>query len=235
MNRAERSNLRYLRNHPELANKIKAKREYAKNLKKEQSKEAKIIIDGKFNPKRKKNVYLNEETERLAQLERNRIITKNDIKKNIRAIKNKNKKKKKGIRTEYNENALKDINYKDFLKTDYWRFVRKIVLKRDKNKCQMCGRNNNLHIHHLTYKNHFNEHKNLNDLITLCDQCHSIEHSDDGVDIFQLIKLLQSENKKNKHTIPINIPVSIPMDFPVDKLSKLFRGNIVIKKNIKST
>jgi len=66
--------------------------------------------------------------------------------------------------------------YKDFLKSNYWATVRVEILKRDKNKCSHCNTTINLQVHHITYKNHFNELNNLNDLITLCKKCHKKEH-----------------------------------------------------------
>lgn len=67
--------------------------------------------------------------------------------------------------------------YKDFLKSAYWKGVRLIVLKRDKNTCTSCGNKKMLQVHHLTYVNHFKEHLNLQDLITLCVDCHKKVHN----------------------------------------------------------
>ena len=66
--------------------------------------------------------------------------------------------------------------YGEFIKSPYWRKVRKLVLKRDNNCCCSCGSMDNLHIHHLTYKHHFKELDNLDDLITLCKKCHNDIH-----------------------------------------------------------
>lgn len=49
--------------------------------------------------------------------------------------------------------SFKEI-YQTFLKTDYWKKVRKLVLERDKNTCQGCGSKRWLQVHHLTYKHH---------------------------------------------------------------------------------
>lgn len=66
--------------------------------------------------------------------------------------------------------------YPVFLKSDYWRYVRKLAIDRDGKKCTRCNEKKYLHAHHLTYNNHFNEHNHLEDLITLCKDCHKIEH-----------------------------------------------------------
>lgn len=71
---------------------------------------------------------------------------------------------------------LKRSSYNDFLKSDYWKAIRGMVLKRDKNKCVVCGTEKNLQVHHSTYKNHFNEHRNLRELHTLCDTHHHEAH-----------------------------------------------------------
>ena len=54
--------------------------------------------------------------------------------------------------------------------------MRKLVIERDGKKCTVCGYKKSLQVHHLTYENHFNEHKHLSDLITLCANCHKAEH-----------------------------------------------------------
>ena len=70
----------------------------------------------------------------------------------------------------------KNLPYKDFLKSPYWLIVKQKVLSRDKYRCSKCGHNRFLQIHHLTYKNHLYEHKNLQDLIIVCKTCHEKEH-----------------------------------------------------------
>lgn len=71
---------------------------------------------------------------------------------------------------------VKKQTYDEFLKSPYWRKVRIVVLKRDNNSCRSCGSSEDLHIHHLTYKHHLKELDNLDDLITLCKNCHNEIH-----------------------------------------------------------
>lgn len=68
------------------------------------------------------------------------------------------------------------MSYSEYLKTEKWSNIRELVLQRDNNKCRHCNKVDNLHIHHLTYANIYNEEDNLSDLITLCSRCHSKEH-----------------------------------------------------------
>ena len=63
-------------------------------------------------------------------------------------------------------------NYNEFLKSEYWNYVKKKVLIRDKYKCTVCGKTSKLQIHHTTYKHHKAEHKHLGDLLTVCNKCH---------------------------------------------------------------
>ena len=66
--------------------------------------------------------------------------------------------------------------YKEYLKSESWQIKRKQVLRRDK-RCRICGSNNvQLHVHHLSYKNLGNEP--LEDLVTLCYECHYYIHID---------------------------------------------------------
>ena len=82
-------------------------------------------------------------------------------------------------------------DYNLFLKSEYWKKVRKLVLIRDKYKCQKCiysiwgGKKydkKDLEVHHLSYKNHRNELNNLDDLVTLCKWCHEYMHAPDDYD-----------------------------------------------------
>lgn len=101
------------------------------------------------------------------------IRAKKDAKRlSVKPKKKKIKFKSKGL----NADHLRDDNYAVFLNSKYWNAVRNLVLKRDKFKCVICSETKNLQIHHNTYKNHFNEHKHLGDLMTLCKECHKQHH-----------------------------------------------------------
>jgi len=66
--------------------------------------------------------------------------------------------------------------YQRFLQSDYWKAVRELVLERDKH-CQSCTSTKKLQVHHLTYDHHKDELNHLNDLVTLCDNCHKQVHN----------------------------------------------------------
>ena len=65
--------------------------------------------------------------------------------------------------------------YKDYLLGPAWKKKRALVLARDK-KCKIsgCKETENLEVHHLWYKNIFNE--KLEDLIAICKHHHFIVH-----------------------------------------------------------
>jgi len=84
--------------------------------------------------------------------------------------------KKKLIKWEILVSFCYGKDYYYFLKSKYWKEIRKIILRRDKYKCTVCNSTRDLNIHHTTYKHHFNEHKHLNELITVCERCHTNYH-----------------------------------------------------------
>lgn len=45
-----------------------------------------------------------------------------------------------------------------------------------KKRLEDCKQNGVLQVHHDTYKNHFEELNHLEDLMTLCDNCHKEHH-----------------------------------------------------------
>lgn len=70
---------------------------------------------------------------------------------------------------------LREIKYRDYLLTDHWQGIRKMMLKHAGYRCQLCNAGNRtLHVHHRTYENRGRE--TVADLIVLCDQCHSQFH-----------------------------------------------------------
>jgi 5-methylcytosine-specific restriction endonuclease McrA len=56
-----------------------------------------------------------------------------------------------------------------------YELLRSQVLKRDRWRCQYCGKARDLHVHHLQPRSHQGEDTELN-LITLCARCHALVH-----------------------------------------------------------
>ena len=75
------------------------------------------------------------------------------------------------------EEAINKMPYSVFLKTQYWRSITKYLRDKTGHKCQICGKENNLQVHHKTYLHHGKEVFYLEDLIVLCDNCHHNEHT----------------------------------------------------------
>jgi len=74
-----------------------------------------------------------------------------------------------------------DIKYQEYLKSEKWKNIKQLVLKRDRFTCQGClTETKNLQAHHLTYERVYNEM--CFDLITLCRKCHCNIHDMDSVD-----------------------------------------------------
>lgn len=70
------------------------------------------------------------------------------------------------------------INYHEYIKSEQWNIKRKERLRLDNYKCKLCSATNTeLHVHHNSYENLGNEP--MQDLITLCKECHSKFHSKD--------------------------------------------------------
>jgi hypothetical protein len=72
------------------------------------------------------------------------------------------------------DEKINKLRYAEFLKTDYWAYVRELKIKQQP-KCK-CGADRLLQVHHITYKHHYHEHLHLDDLVVLCDPCHKKEH-----------------------------------------------------------
>ena len=60
-----------------------------------------------------------------------------------------------------------------FLSSYEWKDIRSKTLKRDGNKCYLCGSDENLVVHHILYRRyHKDQTLNLDNLITVCRKCH---------------------------------------------------------------
>lgn len=64
--------------------------------------------------------------------------------------------------------------YEEVMNSDGWRSRRLLALHRASSKCEECGSEDRLHVHHLTYRNFGNELPE--DLQVLCESCHVKKH-----------------------------------------------------------
>ena len=75
--------------------------------------------------------------------------------------------------------------YAKQLQRPEWKAKRLEILERDGNKCVKCGETKRLHVHHLSYTKGRDAWEYPNDnLVTLCGECHKVEHLDIPPDKF---------------------------------------------------
>ena len=68
-------------------------------------------------------------------------------------------------------------HYQSFLYSPEWKAIAALRKQKDENKCSVCGSTENLEVHHKNYNIHPQKGLlSLDNLITLCHDCHSSEH-----------------------------------------------------------
>ena len=70
------------------------------------------------------------------------------------------------------------VEYQEYLQSKEWQIVRRKRLQIDGYRCQMCGTGKNLQVHHISYE-HLGQEKEIDDLVTLCKECHQKVHEED--------------------------------------------------------
>lgn len=93
----------------------------------------------------------------------------------------------------------KVIGYENYLKTRHWRRIRNRKILSD-GVCFLCGKDQNLQVHHRTYKRLGEEKES--DLIVLCRECHKLMHTDQHTRKF--VERLSIESRKKKSNKPKN-------------------------------
>lgn len=88
-------------------------------------------------------------------------------------------KKSKNTRKRYNSYkpnlTQRQLEYREYLKSNHWKEVREAALERADYKCQLCSNKEYLNVHHNNYKNL--GHEDPNDLVVLCRNCHRKFHN----------------------------------------------------------
>ncbi len=77
----------------------------------------------------------------------------------------------------YNFSLRYQKGYIDYLKSEKWKELRLEIMKRDNFLCKKCKTEKACHVHHLTYERLGRER--LEDLISICLDCHKKEHDKD--------------------------------------------------------
>jgi hypothetical protein len=85
---------------------------------------------------------------------------------------------KKAVRTKKPVRKFVRPNYHGYMKSSRWKRVKERIYKLRGRKCELCGSEVNLHVHHLNY-NRLGRERN-SDLQILCSNCHATTHEDKG-------------------------------------------------------
>lgn len=82
-----------------------------------------------------------------------------------------------GIKRKMICNYIRCMEYRYFLNTPYWKIISSFIKYRDGYKCQICGSDLKLNVHHIDYEYHGRELYHLRKLICLCEKCHRKQHN----------------------------------------------------------
>ena len=66
--------------------------------------------------------------------------------------------------------------YQVFLRSGHWKSLRRVTINRDGHRCTKCGYIGALQVHHVHYRGIFEMSFSVDQLITLCEECHKDEH-----------------------------------------------------------
>lgn len=66
--------------------------------------------------------------------------------------------------------------YRSFYKTRDWRDAKSKARERDDEECQECGSDDDLHVHHIEPMSQGGAKLDLDNLVTLCRDCHYAKH-----------------------------------------------------------
>lgn len=95
---------------------------------------------------------------------------------------NTNHRKRKPVKSQHSEPTIGHLG-------GSWASQREKALERDGRKCQLCGEENNLHVHHVLERSWFDHPHDshwLGNLVTLCASCHRKVEILRPVDLFRL-------------------------------------------------
>lgn len=108
------------------------------------------------------------------------MTTKQLLRKYYKKKKRKNSSSKKkcassrSVKTKQKSKDAFKKRYYRYLKSEKWLKIRLDLYQIRGKKCEVCQSTKCIQVHHLTYKNVFNEEPS--DLILLCESCHEKEH-----------------------------------------------------------
>ena len=100
---------------------------------------------------------------------------------------------------------IKKMPYNKFLQTPYWKIISENQKRCAGKRCALCGYPYILNVHHTTYKHHGDEIFHLDDLVTVCRECHRAIHGIDSINTEQKRSELKQWIDKNGIHHPTSI------------------------------
>lgn len=73
------------------------------------------------------------------------------------------------------------ITYRDYLASEVWEGIRSRRLAFDHYQCCLCHTGKQLEVHHITYPEIWGKEDIVNDLMTVCHDCHQLIHATDNL------------------------------------------------------
>lgn len=104
--------------------------------------------------------------------------------------------------------------YQDYLKTEHWKQRRASKLEAAGHRCQLCGADGPLEVHHLTYANLF--HEQDADLIVVCRSCHGKQHGYFGEE-----DMLDFNHQNTGHMVEYLIDAAMQKDAETKEAERL--------------
>lgn len=121
---------------------------------------------------------------------------------------------------------LNELKYEDYLKTEYWKNLSESIKKEADYRCQICNSEDDLNVHHRSYKYKGFLELEKKDLICICEKCHSIYHVNqiyDGQILKSCSKFFESLEKGFLNTNKIKIGFK-----ELDVLLNINEGSVVL-------
>ena len=82
------------------------------------------------------------------------------------------------------------MDYREYLKSDRWKYIRDWILTFWDHRCAICNSSKSVQVHHRTYERL--GHELTTDLIPLCDRCHELHHNFTGNFLSGVVENLQT-------------------------------------------
>lgn len=112
----------------------------------------------------------------------------------------------------------KEMNYLEYLRSDWWKDLRKKAIERDDNKCGFCG-GIFKEVHHIKYPKRFKQ-DHIDNLICVCKKCHRRLHgiNDNSKELFDEIKKRLEQFNQGEYSGILDM--SATHDYPMDECRK---------------